>query len=215
MTQASASAANLQRLERYYRLQAKIYDLSRWSFLFGRGQLLRLVATHGQPQRILEVGCGTGHNLVRLRRFFPTAELTGLDLSEDMLVQARRKLAGSRPVVSWRQQAYDRPLRCQPPFELLLFSYVLTLCNPGWEEAIAAAQADLAPGGLIAVVDFHTSPLPLLVRWLALNHVRVAGELLPALQSRFRPRHLQIRRAYAGLWDYFLFIGQKDEPAPA
>ncbi len=213
MTQASASAANVHPLERYYRLHAKIYDMSRWTFLFGRDRLLRLVADRGQPQHILEVGCGTGKNLVRLRQLFPRAKLTGLDLSEAMLAQARRKLAGTTPAIGWRHQAYDRPLRVEPPFDLLLFSYALTMFNPGWEEAIAAAYADLAPGGLIAVVDFHSSPVPLFVRWLALNHVRLAGHLLPALQSRFVPRHLEIRRAYGGLWTYLLFLGQKDWPA--
>ena len=211
MTETTA-AANLQALERYYRLQAKIYDLSRWSFLFGRDRLLRLVAAHGRPQHVLEVGCGTGHNLVRLRQHFPGARLTGLDLSEAMLARARRKLAGTTPAVAWRRQAYDRPLQEEPPFDLLLFSYALTMFNPGWEEAIAAAWADLAPGGLVAVVDFHTSPFPLLVRWLAVNHVRVAGHLLPALQRRFLPRRQELRRAYGGLWTYFLFLGQKDGP---
>jgi ubiquinone/menaquinone biosynthesis C-methylase UbiE len=51
-------------LRGYYRLHSKIYDATRWSFLFGRHRLIELVASHKTPTRILEVGCGTGTNLV-------------------------------------------------------------------------------------------------------------------------------------------------------
>lgn len=207
---ASAPRRPVHPLERYYQFHARIYDASRWSFLFGRNRLLRLAAACCQPHEILEVGCGTGKNLARLHRLFPRARLTGLDLSQAMLARAQRKLAGAGGAVTWRHQSYDQPLLTTPPFDLLVFSYALTMFNPGWEQAVAAAEADLAPGGLIAVVDFHTSPLPLFVRWMALNHVRLAGHLLPVLQSRFATRHLEIRRAYGGLWSYLLFLGRKE-----
>ncbi|MGB4876086.1 MAG: class I SAM-dependent methyltransferase, partial [Candidatus Competibacter sp.] len=72
-------------LTRYYRWHAPLYDATRWSFLFGRAALIRGIALHRRPRRILEVGCGTGANLLRLSRWFPDADITGLDLSADML----------------------------------------------------------------------------------------------------------------------------------
>lgn len=88
MTAATASAL----LERYYQWQAPIYDLTRWAFLFGRAALLRRLAAGPAPEHLLEVGCGTGHNLARLARLFPTARLTGVDLSDAMLARAERRL---------------------------------------------------------------------------------------------------------------------------
>ena len=58
-------------LTRYYRWHAPLYDATRWSFLFGRAALIRGIALHRRPRRILEVGCGTGANLLRLSRWFP------------------------------------------------------------------------------------------------------------------------------------------------
>jgi S-adenosylmethionine-diacylgycerolhomoserine-N-methlytransferase len=82
--------------------------------------------------------------------------------------------------------------------------------NPGWEAALAAAAADLVPGGAMAVVDFHNSPVPLFKRWMGLNHVRLDGHLLPRLQSRFLADadDYCINPACLGLWSYFLFLGQ-------
>ncbi len=101
------------------------------------------------------------------------------------------------------------PCCSEPPFDLLVFSYALSMFNPGWDQAIGVAHQELAPGGTIAVVDFHSSPLALFKRWMALNHVRMEGHLLPELQSRFAIIHQEIRPAYGGIWYYLLFVGKK------
>jgi SAM-dependent methyltransferase len=84
-------------ITRYYRIHARIYDLTRWSYLKGRKALLRRVAARFHPTRILEVGCGTGRNLLQLGHRFPQAELWGLDLSADMLSVAVKKLHAMLP----------------------------------------------------------------------------------------------------------------------
>ncbi len=196
-----------QALERYYRWHAGIYDLTRWSFLRGREALVRWAAARLTPARILEVGCGTGKNLAHLGRLFPQARLWGVDLSADMLAVARKKLQGLADRLTLIQAAYDQPVAAEPSFDLVVFSYSLSMFNPGWEEAIAAASRDLAPGGACAAVDFHDSNSPILKHWLALNHVRLDGHLLPGLKSRFPDHEAFIRPAFAGMWSYFLFLG--------
>jgi S-adenosylmethionine-diacylgycerolhomoserine-N-methlytransferase len=195
-------------IERYYRVHAGIYDLTRWSFLLGREALLRQVAASFTPARILEVGCGTGKNLVQLGRQFPEARLWGLDLSGDMLAVARKKLQILAPRLTLIKAAYDHPVEEKPFFDLVVFSYALSMFNPGWEQALAAASRDLAPGGAIAVVDFHDSGFPLFKRWMGLNHVRLDGHLLAGLTSRFPLHEATVRPAYGGLWSYFRFLGR-------
>lgn len=197
-------------VERYYRFHARIYDITRWSFLFGRVEIIQKIATSAEhPARILEVGCGTGKNLIRLCRVFPGAHITGLDMSADMLEQARSKIGPLAERVTLLHQPYDRPLQPESPYDVVLFSYSLSMINPGWEEVISHAASDLAEGGHIAVVDFHASPVPMFKHWMKMNHVQMDGHLLPALEKRFRPETSEVHRAYRGMWHYLLFVGIK------
>jgi len=205
-----ASTGQASRMDRYYRFHAKIYDATRWSFLFGREALIRQVAAQGNPQRILEIGCGTGKNLIALGRRFPQAELTGLDASHTMLAVARKNLAqASAQQTQLLHTVYEQPLQPDRPFDLILFSYSLTMMNPGWRQAIQSAYDDLATGGRIAAVDFHHSPSGLFRRWMGTNHVCMEGHLLPELARLFQPKVKVVRPAYGGVWHYFMFVGEK------
>lgn len=197
-------------IERYYRFHSRIYDATRWSFLFGRSPLVaRLARDLPTPRRILEVGAGTGRNLVALAEAFPQAVITGVDASADMLAIAARHVGSLGSRVELVHRRYDAPLSRPQPFDLVVFSYALSMFNPGWSLAIDYARQDLAAGGCIAVVDFHACASKLFKRWMAANHVRMNGHLLPALASRFDPCYNRVRSVYGGLWSYGTFIGRK------
>lgn len=209
MTAAPAPhPAAARALKRYYQFHSRIYDLTRWSFLFGREELLRRTSRILRPNRILEVGCGTGRNLVSLRRRFPQAHLTGVDLSGPMLAIATGKVRDDRTTLLRR--AYAVPVHGGgAPFDLVLGSYALSMFNPGWEQAIDAAREDLTEGGCIAVVDFSDTVHGWFRRWMAVNHVRMEDHLWPELRARFVPLIDERLPAYGGLWNYRLFIGRK------
>lgn len=193
----------------YYRLHARIYDATRWLFLFGRTSILnQLPVRADREQQLLEVGCGTGHNLRFLARQFPALQLTGLDVSKDMLEQASKAVSTFPQRVQLVEQAYGAaPTPVRPDF--ILFSYALTMFNPGWEQAVRRACDDLPEGGRIAVVDFHYSPSRIFRWWMGKNHVRMDGHLLPLLQAQFRTELLEIAPAWLGLWQYFVYVGVK------
>ncbi|HEV8073156.1 MAG TPA: class I SAM-dependent methyltransferase [Opitutaceae bacterium] len=205
---APASLPAETAVEKYYRFHSRIYDATRWSFLFGRTAIINKFAG-AAPRRILEIGCGTGRNLAELARRFPQAQITGVDLSATMLDLARKKIAGFRPRVQLLHQAYTAPLSDPPGYDLVLFSYALSMFNPGYDTALAAARSDLVPGGRIAVVDFHDSRFWFFERWMGVNHVRMNGQLRPILQSLFTPMTDHLCPAYAGTWRYLLFVGRK------
>jgi S-adenosylmethionine-diacylgycerolhomoserine-N-methlytransferase len=196
-------------IESYYRLHARIYDATRWSFLFGRATILdRVAAVQPRPARILEIGCGTGRNLVALARRFPGAQLTGVDISDSMLAIARDKTAALGPRVNLLQRAYGPALDAPGGHDLVLCSYALSMFNPGFDQAIVAARRDLAPGGHFALVDFHATCCPWFSRWMGINHVRMDGQLRPQLAHRFVPIVNELHSAYGGVWQYLLFVGR-------
>jgi S-adenosylmethionine-diacylgycerolhomoserine-N-methlytransferase len=196
-------------LHSYYRWHAHIYDATRWAFLFGRTDLVRSVAALS-PRRILEVGCGTGRNLARLAAAFPHARIVGLDLSPEMLTKARRTLAPFGPRITLVQQRYTQPLSADDPFDLIVFSYCLTMVNPGYADLLRICRHDLAPHGRIAIVDFHDSAVPWFRRWMQFNHVRMEGQILDALHAaEFRPHTCTIHSAYAGLWRWFTCLATR------
>lgn len=207
----SPSMAHATRMEAYYRFHAPIYDATRWSFLFGRNELIRRISALTTPVNILEIGCGTGKNLIRLNHYFPQAKITGLDASASMLKLAHKNLGPLAQRVSLLHQVYDCPLSetdLEDKFDLILCMYSLSMMNPGWEQVIASAHHDLNQGGFIAVVDFHNANWPLF-KWLMRIHVRLNGHLLPKLQTCFQTQFVELRPAYGGFWQYLLFAGHK------
>lgn len=204
-------SGQVARVQQYYRLHARLYEATRWSFLFGRNRLLEYLQLPRESKKtVLEAGCGTGHNLSVLAHRHPQLTLAGVDVSTDMLQVAASRLRSYHPRIQLIEMPYapgSPALPFQP--DVVLFSYCLTMINPGWEEALQRAGADLAPGGQIAVVDFHGSAFGFFRRWMGMNHVRMEEHLLPALEARFATVHKEVRRAYGGLWTYFLYIGLK------
>jgi S-adenosylmethionine-diacylgycerolhomoserine-N-methlytransferase len=166
-----------------------------------------LAAQQLSPRRILEIGCGTGRNLVELARAFPSAEIVGVDLSGEMLKKAERKITHFGSRVSLVRCAYVEPLSNGSPFDLIVFSYCLSMINPGYEDVLRVCEQDLSPSGSIAIVDFHDTPFPWFRRWMGLNHVRFDGQILRALEERESIlEQCAVKSAYGGLWRWLICL---------
>lgn len=206
-----SSEEQTQYMEQYYKLQSKIYDATRWSFLFGRKRIIRdLPLSKKRTSRILEVGCGTGYNLVRLAKQFPNAELIGLDVSSDMTALSEKNTRAFSERVRIIQAPYENKHQLfEGQVDAVLFSYSLTMINPQWSELILQAREDLKSGGLIAVTDFHDSKNQWFKKHMSNHHVRMDGHLLPLLEKEFTPIISEVPAAYGGIWHYLVFIGKK------
>jgi S-adenosylmethionine-diacylgycerolhomoserine-N-methlytransferase len=204
---STLAETNSSPLAEYYRWHARIYDATRWAFLFGRKRIIRLLPERRVPQRILEIGCGTGTNLVALAIAFPKAEIVGLDLSKAMLDRAGPKLEKYGPRITLLNRRYDKTVAGGMKFDLILLSYSLSMMNPGFDEVLQHCRADLSPQGTVAVVDFHDSRWAWFRHWMGLNHVRMEGQVLDQLRDGFVPLICKVQSAFGGLWRYVLFIG--------
>jgi S-adenosylmethionine-diacylgycerolhomoserine-N-methlytransferase len=175
-----------------YRYQRYIYDFTRKYYLLGRDRLIAELAP-GPGARVVEVGCGTARNLIRIARRYPQAKLFGLDASEAMLETAAKAIAraGLKDRIQLAQ-GYAEALAPAmfgetQPFDEVVFSYSLSMI-PDWRGALAAAAGALAAEGRVHVVDFgdlRGLPGPakaLLLAWLGLFHVAPRTELIAILE---------------------------------
>ena len=199
-----------ERMNGYYRFHAKIYDLSRCTFLFGRRKIIdNLPFPEKDVLNILEIGCGTGKNLAYIAQRFPNAQMIGVDISTDMIAQAKKKMRRYAERTKLLEMPYGgENLDFKEKQDVILFSYCLTMVNPDFEKLATQAQRDLQPGGIIAVVDFHNSRFEVFKRWMGVNHVRMDSQLLPVLKNNFSEMKTEIRKAYGGVWQYVLFYGR-------
>jgi S-adenosylmethionine-diacylgycerolhomoserine-N-methlytransferase len=201
-------------MDAIYRHQRHIYDASRKFYLFGRDELIAGLAPP-EAGSILEIGCGTGRNLIAIARRYPGRACHGLDVSAAMLATARGNVAKAQlgdgiHLAQADATAFDpQALFGRVGFDRIVISYALSMIPP-WREVVRQALARLMPGGELHVVDFgdqHGLPAPFTVvlnRWLALFHVTPRRDLAAVLSELAREHEcaMQIRslhRGYAAL----------------
>ena len=145
-------------MDAIYRTQRHIYDLTRKYYLLGRD---RLIAELNPPVggTVLELGCGTGRNMILAARQFPDAKFYGIDISEEMLITARANVAkaGLSARITLAQgdaSAVDTRAGFDiAAFDRVFISYALSMIPP-WRETAAHAMALTKPHGSLHVVDF-------------------------------------------------------------
>lgn len=197
-------------MKSYYAFQAKIYDATRWTFLYGRNTILHKIPfPKTQRIKVLEVGCGTGVNILKMAQMFPNAQFTGLDVSGDMLDRARINLDKYQKRVTLLEEPYQESTKFNGQFDVILFSYALTMINPQWIELLDQAPKDLKPDGVVAVVDFHDANFDFYRQFMRGNHVKLNGHILPVLEEKFDTQYSKVKIGLAGVWSYMMYVGKK------
>lgn len=190
---AHPEADAARHMDGIYRYQRYIYDASRKYFLLGRDRMLDGLAVPAGGT-VLEVGCGTGRNLILAARRYPHARLYGFDISRVMLDTAcksiaRAGLADRVTVVEGDATDFDPAgMFGVPSFDRVYISYALSMIPP-WRAALDRSFAAVKPGGSLHIVDFgEQAGLPRWFRaglrsWLAKFTVEPRADLEAQLHS--------------------------------
>lgn len=115
-----------------------------------------------QPRYVVDMGCGPGHTSALLRARFPHSEVTGLDTSTAMVVEARGRVPGA-----WFTVAdVTQPLRLPAD---VVYARLLLGHLPDPAAALAHWAAAIRPPGLIVCEEpvRYRSDDPLFVRYEA------------------------------------------------
>jgi S-adenosylmethionine-diacylgycerolhomoserine-N-methlytransferase len=214
------------RMNRMYRRQRHIYDGTRRYYLLGRDRLIAGL----QPApgaNVLEIGCGTGRNLVLAAGLYPDARFFGIDVSTEMLTSAissvsRRGMTGRIRVAHGDGTAFDPQLLFNlPRFDHVMVSYSLSMI-PDWRRVLQAAANRLTPGGRLHVVDFgNQERLPriaraLLLRWLAMFDVTPRDDLQAVLAATAESNGAELRfeRPFRGYAQYAVMTLPRESSKP-
>jgi ubiquinone/menaquinone biosynthesis C-methylase UbiE len=120
-----------------------------------------------RPQRILDLGCGTGSMTIPLKKAFPDAVVTGVELSPYMLAVAEDRAKQAGLEISWQHGTATELTQFESgSFDLVAAALLFHETPPIATQAILAESYRLlAPGGQIVILDGNQSTLRSL-EWL-------------------------------------------------
>ncbi len=157
--------------------------------------LLGLLPEDFVPDRILEIGCGTGSCTALLADRFPLARITAIDFAPGMIDQATAKLAGRPGVVCLCREGETFLGANRETYDLITSNATMQ-----WFDDLGAAGADcgraLAENGIFLASFFGPASLG----ELAAGLTAVFGREVPVAAARFAGRE-EIRRLLAGGFD--------------
>lgn len=178
-----------------YRKRAKRYDFTaNLYYLMGfREWAIRKKAVKALNLKpgdtAVEIGCGTGLNFPLLQKAIgPTGRIIGVDLTDAMLAQARKRVADK----GWSNvelvQSDAAEYRFPGDVNGILSTFAITLV-PEYDAVIQHGAQALAPGGRWVVADFKMSG-----GWLA-------RRLVPFLLLVTRPFGVRLEMADRHPWE--------------
>jgi ubiquinone/menaquinone biosynthesis C-methylase UbiE len=128
-----------------------------------------------EPERILDVGCGTGAATLFLAREFPRARIRGVDISPAMIRRARSKIGldpearvafreGDASALPWPDDSFDLVTLVNMP---LFFAEIDRVLRPGGSVIVVATLGEQTP---------FSTPLKTIERKFAERKISRAGE---------------------------------------
>lgn len=117
--------------------------------------LMRLDGDQG-PNRILDLGIGSGAFLAQLKEKFPDTQFAGVDIAKKMLAIASKRIPGLEAIES--SIADISPANIKGQFDLMIAHFVLAYVDIN--TLLEKAQLFLSEGGMISIVTTTHESFP-------------------------------------------------------
>ncbi len=145
----------MQQLSRHYDYLSLVYDALDWPFETFRYPRIRRLMCGDLKGKVLEAGVGTGKNL----KYYPAeAEVTGVDVSEGMLMRARRRAQRARcPVKLKRMDAtkLEFPDAC---FDVCVATYLFCVLPDALQQPVLKELLRVTkPDGQVRILEHRYS----------------------------------------------------------
>lgn len=127
--------------------------------LWVRQQLMNEISQNrqpadGTPERILDLGCGTGSQTLMLKQTFATATVTGVDLSPYMLLMAEYRAQQAGLAIEWVHNLAETTTFAAGIFDLITVCFLFHETPPQIARSILTeCYRLLRPGGQILILD--------------------------------------------------------------
>jgi phosphatidylethanolamine/phosphatidyl-N-methylethanolamine N-methyltransferase len=161
-----AKVVTSETVKKAYRRYARYYDLV-FGAVFHPGRNVALEHLHCQPgDRILEVGVGTG---LSLGLYPENVKIVGIDLSQDMLWRAERRVAaeGLTNIEALQQMDAQDMTFPDNSFDKVVAMYVASVV-PDPKKLVDEIRRVCKPGGVIIFLNHFENKNPLVKRAEAL-----------------------------------------------
>ncbi len=108
------------------------------------------------PQDILDLGCSVGLSTFALKKVYPHAKITGLDLSPYFLAVANYRAQQRQTKIDWVHAAAESTGLPNASFDLVsIFLVCHELPQLATQQIFAEARRVLRPGGYLAIMDMN------------------------------------------------------------
>ncbi len=147
-------------------IQGALYDRGLYLYIGGNmgpdndglGQLLankvKSLRPNWSPKRILDVGCGAGHQTLPWKQAFPEAEVHGLDVAAPMLRYGHARAEAMGQQVHFHQIDMEKTQFPDGHFDLIVSClFMHETSNRALRNCLAECRRLLAPVGLMAHLD--------------------------------------------------------------
>jgi ubiquinone/menaquinone biosynthesis C-methylase UbiE len=142
-----------------YGVIAWFYDLLDLPFEYGRYRHIRPVMFAGAGGELLDAGVGTGRNMAY---YPPAAKVTGIDLSDAMLVRAGARKARLGIAVNLRRMDVLHTDFAGGRFDFIVATFLFCVLAPDEQlPALRELKRICKPGGEIRILEYCYSQNPL------------------------------------------------------